>query len=131
LLIDEVEVVVQALAAGRLEERLVGLLVVPRPVARTSLHRRQNVNKAGVVTAPGKDLLDPRFLAGAALAHELDLDASLGGELLGVGSHRVAQRLGKAWIVEDADVLCVQVRGHAAGVTEAGERSPDHDAVPA
>jgi len=91
-------------------------LVVPWLVARAGFHRRQDVNEAGVVTAPSEDLLDARLFAQAALAHELDLDAGLLGELLGVAPHLLAQRLGKTRVVEDADAVRVQVRGHAGGV---------------
>ena len=75
--------------------------------------------EARVIAALADNLLDPCLLAEAALAHELDLDAGLFGELLRVGTHLVSQRLGKARVVEDADVPGVQVRRHPLGVRQA------------
>src|SRR5262249_44905042 len=42
---------------------------------------------------------------------------------------RVAQRLDKAWIVEQADVPQAQVLGHALGEAETRQGAGDHDAV--
>jgi len=81
--------------------------------------------------APLEHVLDPRLFAEAALVHELDLDAGLLGELLGVVSHLVTERLGEAWVVEDADVARVQVRGHAASVRKTRQRPLQDHPVPA
>ena len=131
LFVDEVEVVVQALAGGRFEEGLVGPLVVPRPVARAGLHRGQDVNEPRVVTAALEHLLDQCFLAGLALAHKLDLDTGLLGEPLGVVAHLIPERLSEEWVVEDVDIVRPQVRGHAVGVTQAWQSSRDDHPVPA
>jgi hypothetical protein len=132
LFINEVEVVVQALAGGRFEEGLVGPLVVPRLVALTGLHGGQDVNEPRVVTAALKHLLDQCFLAEClALAHVLDLDAGLLGNLLSVFAHLLPERFREAWVVEDADVLRLQERGHAGGVTQTGQYSRDDHPVPA
>ena len=85
LLVDEVEVVMQALPGGRLEEGSMGGLVVPRLIRRARLHGREDVDQTRMVTALGEDLLDPRLLAECLeLADELDLQARLSGEPLGV-----------------------------------------------
>ena len=73
--IDEVEVVVEALALLGLETRPPGLLVVPRSIGRASLHRRQDVNEAGVLATLREDLSDAIFLSKRRLAHELDFHA--------------------------------------------------------
>jgi len=84
-----------------------------------------------VVTAALEHILDQSFLAGLALAHELDLDAGLLGEPLGVVAHLLPERFGEEWVVEDANVVRPQVRGHAVGVTQAGQYSRDDHPVPA
>jgi hypothetical protein len=89
------------------------------------------VNQPGVVAAALEHLLDPFVLASLALAHELDLEARLLGELLGVAPQLLTKRLSEPWIVEDADVVCLEVRGHAGGVTQARQYSRDDHPVPA
>ncbi len=94
LLIDEVEVVVQALATGGLQEGLLTLLVVPRLLAGASLHRGQDVDQTGMVPTLAEDILNPGFLSEPALGHELDDNTGLRGKLLSVGSYLVPERLG-------------------------------------
>jgi len=48
LLVDEIDVVVQALAIVRLQVCLVGLLAVPRLVAAAGFHRRQDAHDSGL-----------------------------------------------------------------------------------
>jgi len=131
LRVDEVEVVVEATAGPELEERLVGVLVVPGPVRRAGLHRREDVDQARVVTATIEHLLDEALLADLGGRHELDLDAVLVGEPLGVLADLVAQRLGVPGVVEDADLVSAQPAGHAVGVAEVGEDPLDDDAIEA
>jgi len=97
LLIDEVEVVVQAFAGGGFEKGAMGGLVVPRSVRRTGLHGRENVHQPGVIAALGEDLLDARLLAERLeLADKLNLQSRLGGDPLRVVAQLLAQRLGPA-----------------------------------
>jgi hypothetical protein len=50
-------------------------------------------------------------------------------DLLRALADALAQRLGKARIVENADAARVQEAGHPAGVTRPGQRAGDDDAV--
>ena len=85
LLVDEVEVVMQALPGGGPEEGAMGGLVVPRLIRRARLHGREDVDQPRMVSALGEDLLDPRLLAECLeLADKFDLQPRLGGEPLGV-----------------------------------------------
>ncbi len=95
-LIDEVEVVVQALRIPRLEEQFARVLVVPRPERRTWLHRREDVDRAGMVAPLAKDLLDPPFLAEVAPPlDELDLQAVLPRQTFGVVPNLIPKGLGE------------------------------------
>ena len=81
----------QAFAVVRLQIRLVALLVVPRLIAATRLHRRQDTNHARLLAALLQYLLDPLFLAKLLGApHELDPDGIIGGNLLHVLAQRIA-----------------------------------------
>jgi len=86
LRVDEVEVVVDALARVRLQEGLVRVLVMPRLVRLARLHRAQDAYQAGGVTALGKKLFHDRLLADLVGAQKLDLDAVFLRKPLGVGA---------------------------------------------
>jgi len=84
-LVDEVEIVVQTLAAVALEEGFVGHLVVPGRVAGTGLHGRENADQALVRATLGENFADQCFLALVAALEELDFKAGFLGQTLGVG----------------------------------------------
>jgi len=91
-LIDNIEVVVQAFAGGELERGMVGAFVVPGLEGRTGHRGGKNMDQLRMVTACGKDLLDPILLAkGLGFADEFDLDSSLGGELFGIDPNLLPQ----------------------------------------
>jgi hypothetical protein len=73
-LVDEVKIVVQALAVIGTQERLAGLLVVPWFVARARLHGRQDRYQTRMRAALSDGRLDLLVLAKAALADKLDRD---------------------------------------------------------
>ena len=83
LFVDEVEVVVQAFAAGGLEKGLVGFLVVPRLVGVARLHRRENVDESRMIAALFDEGLDAFFLADILLADEVDLEVVVRRQLFG------------------------------------------------
>ena len=132
LLVDEVELEMQALAGGGLEKRAMGGLVVPRLIRRAGLHGREDVDQTGVVSAFGEDLFDPRFLAERLeLADELDLQPRLGGEPLGILAQLFAQRRGPLGIVEDTDLVITEKAAHRFGMADIGQRAGDNDPVEA
>ena len=130
LRIDEVEVVVQALAADRFEEGLAARLVVPGTIGGAGLHGGEDVHQPGMIAALGEDLLDPILLAERLeLTDELDLKPGLGSQSLGVGADLIAQRLGPARIVEQADAAPTEVARHRPSVADVRQGARDHDPV--
>src|SRR5438128_106542 len=130
ILVDEVDVVVQAFAIVWLQVGLVILLVVPRLIAAAWLHGGKNANHARLFAAFRQDLLDPILLAETLLApHELDLDAVVGRDTLHVLPKRLPQRLGPLGVVEDPDLVFVKIVGHPAGVAPARHCPLDDDPV--
>jgi len=92
-LVDEVEVVVQALAAVTANDGATGLLVVPRLVRRTRFHRREDVHQPGTVATLDQDLLNAIFLPEALHAlDELDRHAFPGRYKFGVSANGLAER---------------------------------------
>ena len=90
------------------------------------------MHQAGALSALGEDLLDPRLLAEIAMAADkLDLQAGLGGQPLGGRSQLLAQRLGPARVVEQADALGAEPLRHGPSVSDVGQRAGDDDAVEA
>ncbi len=92
--IDEVEVVMQALGLGGLEESLPAPLIVPRLEGRARFHRREDMDQPGVVAPLGEELLDSILLPEVLPADELDLQPLLTGQALGVAAELVPERPG-------------------------------------
>jgi hypothetical protein len=129
LVVDEVEVVVEALAGIRLQKGLAGLFVMPRFVAGTAFHRRQNADQAGMVPALLDNRCYPVFLTHVGPAQELDGEPVFGRQTLGVLPNLISQRLGKPGVVENTDLVHTQVSGHCLGVAKSGQRALNHEAV--
>src|SRR6185436_17999745 len=108
-LVDEVEVVVQALSGVSAQKCVAGGLVVPRLVRRTRLHRREDVHQTGMISALGEDLLDAIFLAeGLHLPDVLDRDFLFGCDLLCVSADGIPERLNELRVVEQAKASAVE-----------------------
>jgi len=127
--VDEIKVVMQALAVVGPQQGLPTFLVVPRLVGGTRFHGREDANQAGVMASLREDFLHPIFFAEVPFADEHNLQAVLGGQSFGILSQGVAQRLGKAGIIKNQNLPSLQVRRHALGVTEPRQRSLDQDTV--
>ena len=128
--VDEVEVVVQALAARGLEQGLALGLVEPGPVGGAGLHGGEDMHQARVIAARGEDRLDALFLAkGLVAADELDADASLPGQTLGVRPQLLAQRLRPLGVVKHAHTQVAEQPPHGTGVGDRGQGAGDHHPV--
>src|SRR6516165_7097695 len=128
LFVDEIKVVVQALAVVGPQVGLPSFLVVPRLVGGTRFHGREDAHQAGVVPPLRKNFLDPIFFAEILFTNEHDFQAVLGGESFGILSQGVAQRLSKPGIIKNPDLPSLQVGGHALGLTEPRQGSLDQAA---
>jgi hypothetical protein len=76
----DIEILVQALAAVRPDEGLVGLLVVPGLVGIAGFHGRDDGHQTGVVTTLLQHARDNIFLADIRLGDVLDGNARLSGQ---------------------------------------------------
>ena len=121
VLIEKVEVVMQALAVVRAQVDLAGFLVVPRPVGGTALHGRKDADQAGVSATFPQPGSHPVFFAEVGLADVLDAQAVLGGQAFGVFPQLIPQRFGEARIIENADAVSEQIPGHPLGITKSGQ----------
>ena len=130
LLVDEVEVVMQTLARVRLEKRFATLLVVPRLVALARFHGRDHVHQPRMITTLGEHLGDHVLLANVRLVDVLDGHARHRRRFHGRRTNAIAQRLGKARVVKDADAARVQKARHPLRVTRPRQRAcNDHPVV--
>ena len=128
-LVDEVEVVVQALARVGFEEGLAARLVVPGFVARAGLHRRDHVHQARRIAPARQHLRHHVLLADVGLVEVLDLDPGRGTNLLGAGADAISKRFGKTRIVKDPDSPGIQKARHPLRVTRPRQRPRDHNPV--
>jgi hypothetical protein len=119
----------QAFARIGLERGLAARLVVPGPVASARLHRREHVHEPRPVTTSLKHPGNHLFLADVRLSNELDLDAGAARQLLRPGADPLAQRLGEASVIEDADATGLQKARHALGITHPRQSTGDDHAV--
>ena len=100
--VDEVEVVMQALALNRFEPGVARRLVGPTAKRRAPLHRREDMHQTGSTATLSQDILDTPFLAERLVgADELDRKASLLRQMLSVGTNIVTHRLGPARVILD------------------------------
>src|SRR5262245_34670549 len=130
ILVDGIHVVVQAFAIVWLQVCLVSLLVMPRLVATTGLHRGQNAHQSRLFSTLVQHLFDPFLLAELLLtSNKFDLDSVRGGDTLHVLPNGVAQRLCPLRVVENADLVLVEVVRHALGVAPLWNRPLDDDPV--
>ena len=129
-LIDEIEVIMQTLARGRLQTGRLPELVMPGSIRRTALHRREDMHQPWGLTAQSQNRLDPLFFAKRpVIADELDFQRSLGGQPLGMGSKHLSQRLRPAGIVKETNTASTQIPGHGFGMTNLRQHAGNHDAV--
>src|SRR5439155_21791165 len=113
-LVEEIEVVMQALAVVRAQVRLTRRLIVPRPIGGTRFQGGEDPDQTGVLASLPEDLMNLILLAKALRsADELNLQPVLGCQALGIFSQGLAQRLRPSRVVKDADVVGVKISRHA------------------
>ncbi len=129
LFVDEIEIVVQALAQVGLECRLARGLVVPRPAAIARIHGRDHVHQPRMI-ATAQDYLRHHFLfSDVRFVDVLNLHARLGASLLRARTDALAQRFCNACVVNDADAARVQKARHPARVAHPRQCARDNDSV--
>src|SRR3990172_9060025 len=129
VLVDEIEIVVEALGLPPFQEGLPRLLVVPGAKRRTGFHGREDVHQPRPIATLLQDGLDPFLLAEVFLGDVVDGQLVLGGQTLSVGADLIPQRLGELGVVEEADSADPQRFGHRLGVGDVDHAARDDDAV--
>ena len=129
LAIDEVKVVVEALAGVGLKGGLAARFVVPGPVAVASFHRRDDVHQSRMIAAPLEHLGHDILLADVRLADVLDRDSCRRRQLLRTCPERIAQRFGKTRVVEYPNPLRLQKCRHPLRVARLRQRACHHNPV--
>jgi hypothetical protein len=127
--IDEIKIVMQALALVRLEKSLMSLFVMPGFVGRARLHGRKNMNQARVIASLLYDPPDTLFFAKVLFADEFDRKTIFLGQPLGIGPDFLSQGLGPPGIVENPDVFGLHESGHSSRITDAGDGAGDDHPV--
>src|SRR3954447_22484376 len=89
------------------------------------------MDQSGMTSALFSDLLYPVFLADVAVAEELDGQAVVRGEFLGMAADLIAERLGELGVVEDADLAVEEVARGGLGMADVGKRPRDDDPIQA
>lgn len=127
--IDEIEVVMQTFAAVVFEECVVGFLVMPRLIARTWLHCREDMHKAGMRPALNNDLLYALFLAEILFADEIDGKAVLCGNSFSILPYLFSQRQCPLGIVENTNAVECQKPRHSLGIADTGNGAGQNNTV--
>jgi hypothetical protein len=90
------------------------------------------MDEAGMLTPLSDNGLDPVFFTkGFVAPDELNLDASLDGELLSMISQLIAQGLCPSGVIEEPDLVVTEVARHGARVTDIGKGSCNDDTIEA
>ena len=127
--VDEIEVVMQTFAAIVLEKCFVGFLVMPGLIARTWLHCREDMHKAGMRTALNNDILYALFLAKVLFADEVDGKAVLCGNSFSILPYLFSQRHRPLGIVENMDAVECQKPRHSLGIAYTGNGAGQNNTV--
>ena len=131
VLIDEVEVVVEALRFRPPQGRLPCGFVVPRLEGGTRLHRGKDVDQAWMSPPLPQQLLNPILLAEILAPDELDSQACLSRQPLCMLSDLLSQRLCPLGVVEEADFSRAQEAAHGLGVANLWQCPGDYHPVKA
>ena len=129
LCVDEIEVIMQTFAAVVLEERFVGIFVMPGLIARAWFHCRENVYEAGMFSSLGDDIFDPLFLAKVLFADEVNGKAVLRGNSFRILAYLFSQRQCPLGIVENTDAVECQKPRHSLSIADAGDGSGQNNTI--
>jgi len=129
--VDKIEVVMQTLAAVVFKEGFLGLLVMPRLIARTRLHGREDMHKAWMPSAVNKNILYALFLAKILFTDEVDGKAVLCGNHFSILPYLFSQRQRPLGIVENTDVVECQKPRHSLGIADTGNGAGQNNTVKA
>lgn len=127
--IDEIEVVMQTFAAVVFEKCFVGFLVMPGLIARTWLHCREDMHKAGMRTALNNDILYALFLTKVLFVDEIDGNAVLCGNSFSILPYLFPQRQRPLGIVENADAVRCQKQRHSLSIAYTGNGAGQNNTV--
>src|SRR5882724_772676 len=129
--IEEVEVVVEALAVRRAQGRLARLLVMPGLEACAWLQGREDVDQSRSCSALLQDLLHSVLFTEVPPPDEFHLQPRLLSQALGVKANFFAQGLDKLGVIEQPDVLGAQQALHRLGMADLRQCPGDDNPVEA
>jgi len=127
--VNEVEVVMKALAAIGFQKGSPGLLVMPGLVAVAGFHGREDMHQSGMRTPLLDNLVNAVFFSEILFADKLDFRAVLQSDTFGICANLLPQRFSPLGIVENTNLLLAQKQTHALGVTNTGYGSGQYDSV--
>jgi hypothetical protein len=125
----EVEIVMETLGIGVLQEGFARFLVVPGLERWAWLHSREDMHQSWMITPTSDDFLDPLLLAEVFATNKLYFQTGVSCDLFSIFPNLFSQRLRKFRVIEDTDVLTPEVSGHSIGIANLEERSSDHYSV--
>lgn len=114
---NEVKVVMQAFAAIQLQVGFASQLVVPGFVRKARLQSREDMHQPGLLTAPSPNGSNAVFFAKVLLANVFDFETGFLRQGCGVGTDLLPQALRKLDVIENANVMGVELAGHALRIT--------------
>src|SRR4030042_1252384 len=87
------------------------------------------MNHSRMIATLFQNLFYPVLFAEVLFLDKLDLQAIFFGNALSVISKLVAQRFGKTRIIKYTNIISIQKRCHALGITEYGKCSLDNNSI--
>lgn len=126
---NEIEIVVQALALGRFKKGLTRLFIMPRLEDIAGFHGREDVHQSGMFSSLPEYLLYALLLAKVLLLDEVDQYAIVLRNLFSMRADIVPNLVRPHRVIEDKNTLLPNKAGHGFGMSNGNQRAGYYNPV--
>ena len=125
LLVDKIEIVMEAAPRVIFEKSFVRFLVVPRFEGSTCLHGGKNMDESRVIATFRDDFFNALFLPEVSFEDELDFDSIVTGDGLGAFINYISHGRCPMLKVKNSDIVSVEETRDSSRITNVRQSSLD------
>jgi len=129
LLVDKIEIVMEAAPRVIFEKSFVRFLVVPRFEGSTCLHGGKNMDESRVIATFRDDFFNPLFLPEVFFEDELDFDSIVTGDGPGAFINHISHRRRPMLKVKNPDIGSIEETRDSSRITNIRQSSLDDYSV--